>query len=248
VTLSSIKASLTRKLGPLPAYAWLGIFAAAVLLWRHLHPPAPTSASAAATPDLGPLADTSNPSPGYFGGSGGGGLDIPTDQAFADPGLTGPGTAVVFDPTTGLGPSSNDQEASTIPRDTTPGNSAGGRVALTIAGGLDPAIATAVLAGKGPTYGDGAVPPPHPKKRPSGKGQKPAPAPELISEHGKGQATIPKAAPKVASKPVAVAKAAPARSVQSAAAPVAVAVPRSAVAVQQEVLAGSNIHRGGLQL
>lgn len=57
--LTDIRAALTRKFGPLPAWAWLTIFAGAVYLWRRRS----GGGVAAATQDTGTSGDTSAPEP-----------------------------------------------------------------------------------------------------------------------------------------------------------------------------------------
>lgn len=58
--ISDIRAALTRKLGPLPAWAWLAIFAGAVFLWRRGHG---GSTASAATTDTGNGVDLTPPEP-----------------------------------------------------------------------------------------------------------------------------------------------------------------------------------------
>ncbi len=68
-----IKGALTRKFGPLPAWAWLAAFALAAIWWRSRHPAA-ASATVAGSPSTGAGGGAGAGSPGSGdSGSGGGG-------------------------------------------------------------------------------------------------------------------------------------------------------------------------------
>lgn len=224
--LASITTSLKRKIGPLPMWAWLGVAAAVIVVVRRLRggtPATPTSTGPAALPGGSTGSDY-----GRVGSADGGGAGLdPTQQGYADPALSGPGTAVVYDPLTG-GTTTSD-----------PTTSAGGA-----ADGVDPstkaaaetpmrpravALSTAEVAvGKRAARSVVAVAHAAPeKKRPkSSRGARAtAPrvaqthqAPELISEHGAGQVHPPAAKAKT--------QATPTRVIQTAA-PAAVERPRT---------------------
>jgi hypothetical protein len=88
-----VKGALTRKLGPFPAFVWLGLFAVVVLGWRYLHPSPPAAADANASTLPGDLGA------GAFGtgaGGGGGGALAPGDVPPAD--LGNGGAPVIYDP------------------------------------------------------------------------------------------------------------------------------------------------------
>lgn len=67
--LAKIKGALTRKLGPLPAWGWLGIVAGGVLVWRHFHPAPQTGQTT--TPQDVPYSDSAPSSGGLGTGTGG---------------------------------------------------------------------------------------------------------------------------------------------------------------------------------
>lgn len=95
--LTDIRTALTRKFGPLPAWAWLTITAAAVYFYRSRNGGG-TAAAAAATSDATP-ADPSTPQ---------------------DPVTLGPGESV-YNPNTGqLIGTSPEQQPTTDPTDSTP--------------------------------------------------------------------------------------------------------------------------------
>jgi hypothetical protein len=73
--MSKVKDALTRKIGPLPAYAWLGIFAVGLYLYRRNHQSSSTSsATGTATPNTADVVTGESVYPQYSGdGSGGGG-------------------------------------------------------------------------------------------------------------------------------------------------------------------------------
>jgi hypothetical protein len=94
-----VKAALLRKFGPLPAIAWLGLFGAGAVVYRHFRPGTPPAAAAATDTGAGGGLDS-----GFGGGAGGGGSGaLPPDQANPVPqaDLGGAGTPVIFDPLTG---------------------------------------------------------------------------------------------------------------------------------------------------
>ena len=74
-TSSTIKDALTRKLGPAPAWVWLGLFAVAVYWYRARHGSAGgTATTTSGSVDLGTLADLGyQATPIGGGGTGGGG-------------------------------------------------------------------------------------------------------------------------------------------------------------------------------
>jgi hypothetical protein len=173
---------LTRKVGPLPTWAWGGVAAAAVLVARHF---TGGGSSGSGSGDVGAAttgAADVQPGAGAFGGGGdGGGSDLgaPTTQTTADDSLLGPGSATVFDPT-GFD--------STPLADTTPGNDQGGRTSNGV-----PYTESAVKDRRvSPHHDATSARPKHTrgqtakKKRVPGTGK----APELVSEHGRGQVKV----------------------------------------------------------
>lgn len=100
----NVVASLKRKYGPLPAWAWLGLLAVVLVVYRYFRGGGITASGSsdtgAATADGAGSSSSDTGRPAIGSGDSGSGL-APTDQTPADPGLTGPGTAVVFDPLTG---------------------------------------------------------------------------------------------------------------------------------------------------
>lgn len=69
----TIKANpLTRKLGPLPAWAWLGVLVGAYLVYSHSASASSSGAGGSSTGGTGPLAQPAAP----LGESGGGSLDL----------------------------------------------------------------------------------------------------------------------------------------------------------------------------
>lgn len=126
--MNEITVALKRKLGPLPAWAWLAVLAAGLFAVRRLNlfggasSPSTTQPSA----DVGPL-----PSFGPYGYNGAPSLDsgggdvgdpfTPSLQTPVDSALTGgPGTPVVFDPLTGT---AQDTAAASAPAASTAGAS-----------------------------------------------------------------------------------------------------------------------------
>ncbi len=105
MSLDKIKGALSRKLGPLPAWGWLGILAGGLLVWRHFHP-APATGQTTTDQNqasLSPYADTGGPTPsGGLGtggtpgdgsgasGGGAGDLGTPSDQQTAAGGGVAP--------------------------------------------------------------------------------------------------------------------------------------------------------------
>lgn len=98
-----MKAALMRKFGPLPAAAWLAILAGAVYFYRRFNGAAGGSSSATTGTDTGAAAATGFGTPAVGGGGSDSGLqpDQASPLGTADPGLSGFGTPVVFDPATG---------------------------------------------------------------------------------------------------------------------------------------------------
>lgn len=94
--MARVMEALKRKLGPQPAWAWLSELAGGLYLYRKHQ-----AASAAATTGTGATAQTVPASSDYYSswpsGAGGGGGGAPA-QPSSD--TTGPGTPVVYDPTT----------------------------------------------------------------------------------------------------------------------------------------------------
>ncbi len=77
MNLDRIKKALTRKLGPLPAWAWLGIGAVGLLVWRHFHPGAAAGGGAALPSTPADSGSGFLPADNGTGGGGGGGLPPP---------------------------------------------------------------------------------------------------------------------------------------------------------------------------
>lgn len=97
----NFKRALTRKVGPLAAGWWLAILAGALLLYRQFRGAASTPADTTSSTDTGAAAAAGYGTPTVAGGGGAdSGLqpDQPSAQTFADEALSGPGTAVIFDP------------------------------------------------------------------------------------------------------------------------------------------------------
>jgi hypothetical protein len=97
VNVKRIKKALTRKLGPLPAWAWLALLAAALYMYRRNHAPAAGAVEAGVGGGAGDLAGYGDYAD-YGGGGGGGGGPLPPDPLpvddlpplpppFVDPGL-----------------------------------------------------------------------------------------------------------------------------------------------------------------
>ena len=53
--MGEVGKALTRKLGPAPAYVWLGLFAVVMVVFRMLRRPSPSASSGAADTGYGPL-------------------------------------------------------------------------------------------------------------------------------------------------------------------------------------------------
>lgn len=105
--------TFTRKLGPLPVWAWVGVLVAAYFLYRRLHPSTPTSSSTGST-GTAPTDQTTYVPPfdaaSMSGGGGIGSTGVPStvnnyyygDQAAQQSmgGGTSPGQPVGVNPTT----------------------------------------------------------------------------------------------------------------------------------------------------
>jgi hypothetical protein len=115
VTVKRIKAALTRKLGPLPAWGWATIAFAGVYYWRH-------RATAAAQTATGTAAGVAAGAGSAFGdnGAGGGGGGGQDQQPLTSPPTDGMFAPVSWDPTqTPAGADPNADTAAPTPAPTT---------------------------------------------------------------------------------------------------------------------------------
>lgn len=227
-------AALKKRVGFLPIWAWLTLAGVGLYAWRKR-----TSSTTTPANDVGAAVGSgangySDTSGGGFGaGDAGGGLplDTPTQQGTADPNLTGPGAAAVYDPVgsspnqTGTG---NGATLSGSGSDIGTSDQLGGPAEWTPLAPVSRARTHTVAARDasldfphvGPhvdptvagTGSKKAVPPKysHGTRR---KTPRARPAPALVSEHGRGQMhPVSKASkPRVASsakvaRPVAIAR------------------------------------------
>lgn len=95
----NVKEALTRKFGPLPAYAWLGILAVVVIAYRHFFP-APAAPAETQGSNLNTLDGNGGLGRGgAAGGGGSGSLDAVPPPAAELGGSTG--TPVIYDPVSG---------------------------------------------------------------------------------------------------------------------------------------------------
>lgn len=196
----NIKAALTRKLGPLPAWGWGGILAAVVLVYRHLHPGSSTSPDT--TGSATGLTSTGNPAiTGTFPSGGGGGADFtPTDQSLGSGG--GAGTPVVFDPTTDGYPDT------TVPGTDPFGNPLPGPDEFIPYTGPRPTTASTSPPAPAKTKKKKPAAPPIKTRGQTSGGtrtrKQTKPAPELVSEHGAGMSKAPAPSRGQTSQPTAV--------------------------------------------
>jgi hypothetical protein len=102
VTVKRIKAALTRKLGPLPAWGWTLIAFAGVYYWRHRNAAASQTATGTAA-GVAAGAGYGYGDVGSGGGGGGGGLP-PDAQPLADAPTQADGAPVSWDPTQAQAP------------------------------------------------------------------------------------------------------------------------------------------------
>jgi hypothetical protein len=101
--MNSVKASLTRKIGPLPAWVWLAFFAVAVVAYRRLKTKTdPTSTSGEVVDDTTQSRDpvTVAPGEGVYDPNTGQFKSEAPDQIKLDPITVEPGEAI-YDPQTG---------------------------------------------------------------------------------------------------------------------------------------------------
>lgn len=192
----NLKASLTRRYGPLSLGVWLIVVAAVILVYRYFRP-GTSSNNGSSSADTGALADNTNAGRFIGAGGGDGGL-VPSNQTLADSQLTGPGTPVVYDPLTGstsandpwfdpgpiLSPPPATQDQPDVPGYTPQGvpyteeyvrNRDVGRARTPPAAAKTPAKKKKPVARPATARGQRA----------------PAAAPELVSEHGQGGGYTP---------------------------------------------------------